>query len=201
MFVFSEGAAVEALRQAIQDQGKAVGSDILKVDSFLNHRIDTALLFDMGREMAARFRSEKPDLVLTVEASGIALACAAAHHLGDIPVVFCKKSPARNQAPNMAQAEVYSFTHKACFTIRVDLSYIPSGSRVLIVDDFLADGQAVAGMRSLIAQAGGVLVGVGIGIEKGFQPGGRQLRAEGVKLVSLAVVDALDDGVIRCRDC
>lgn len=191
---------MEALKQAIRDMGVVIDTDIVKVDGFLNHRIDTALLFGMGKEIARRFESDQPELIVTVEASGIALACAAAHALGDIPVVFCKKSAARNQSPNFAQTEVYSFTHQRCFIIRADLRYIPSGSRVLIVDDFLADGQAVRGMRSLIEQAGAQLIGVGIGVEKGFQPGGAALRAEGIKLESLAVVDAIQDGHILCRD-
>ena len=192
---------MEALRQAIEEMGSGIGNDIVKVDRFLNHRIDTGLLFRMGEVLAAHFAQEEPDLVLTIEASGIALATATAHALGDIPIVFAKKSAALNQSPFMAQAEVYSFTRKqACF-VRVDLKYIPLGSRVLIIDDFLADGQAVQGMRSLIGQAGAELVGVGVAIEKGFQQGGRKLRESGINLLSLAVVEAIQDGHILCKDC
>ena len=192
---------MEALRQAIEEMGSGIGNDIVKVDRFLNHRIDTGLLFRMGEVLAAHFAQEKPDLVLTIEASGIALATATAHALGDIPIVFAKKSAAVNQSSVMAQAEVYSFTRKqACF-VRVDLKYIPLGCRVLIIDDFLADGQAVQGMRSLIGQAGAELVGVGVAIEKGFQQGGRKLRESGINLLSLAVVEAIQDGHILCRDC
>ncbi len=192
---------MEALKRAIEEMGSGIGKDIVKVDCFLNHRIDTRLLFQMGDALALHFAQDRPDLVLTVEASGIALATAAAHALGDIPVIFAKKSAALNQSPAMAQAEVYSFTHKqACF-IRMDLGFIPRGSRVLIVDDFLADGQAVSGLMSLIEQAGAQLVGVGIAIEKGFQQGGQKLRESGVNLLSLAVVEAIQDGNILCRDC
>ncbi|MHC1785632.1 MAG: xanthine phosphoribosyltransferase [Christensenellales bacterium] len=192
---------MEALKQAIREMGSAIGADILKVDGFLNHRIDTRLLYQMAEVIASHFAGEKPDLVLTVEASGIALASAVAHLLHDIPLVFCKKSVALNQSPNMAQAEIYSFTHKQHCFIRADLRFIPQGSRVLIVDDFLADGQAVQGMRSLIGQAGAHLAGVGIAIEKGFQPGGSHLRQQGINLLSLAVVDAIRDGHILCKDC
>ncbi len=192
---------MEALRQAIEEMGSGIGTDIVKVDRFLNHRIDTGLLFRMGEALADHFAKAEPDLVLTIEASGIALATATAHALGDIPLVFAKKSAALNQSTLMAQAEVYSFTRKqACF-VRVDLKYIPPGCRVLIIDDFLADGQAVQGMRSLIEQAGAELVGVGVAIEKGFQQGGRKLRESGVNLLSLAVVEAIQDGHILCRDC
>lgn len=192
---------MEALRQAIEEMGSGIGTDIVKVDRFLNHRIDTGLLFRMGEALAEHFVQDKPDLVLTIEASGIALATATAHALGDIPLVFAKKSAALNQSSVMAQAEVYSFTRKqACF-VRVDLKYIPPGCRVLIIDDFLADGQAVQGMRSLIEQAGAELVGVGVAIEKGFQQGGRKLRESGVNLLSLAVVEAIQDGHILCKDC
>jgi xanthine phosphoribosyltransferase len=203
MFVFwkRRGGSLEALKRAIEEMGSGIGTDIVKVDCFLNHRIDTKLLFQMGEALAKHFERNKPALVLTVEASGIALATATAHALGDIPVIFAKKSAALNQSPAMAQAEVYSFTRKqACF-IRMDLDFIPRGSRVLIVDDFLADGQAVNGLMSLIEQAGAKLVGVGIAIEKGFQQGGQRLRAGGINLMSLAVVEAIRDGNILCRDC
>lgn len=203
MFVFlkQRGGGLEALKRAIEEMGSGIGTDIVKVDCFLNHRIDTGLLFQMGEALAMHFTQDKPDLVLTVEASGIALATATAHALGDIPVIFAKKSAALNQSPDMAQAEVYSFTRKqACF-IRMNLDFIPRGSRVLIVDDFLADGQAVNGLMSLIEQAGAELVGVGIAIEKGFQQGGQKLRASGINLMSLAVVEAIQDGNILCRDC
>ena len=192
---------MEALKRAIEEMGSGIGTDIVKVDCFLNHRIDTGLLFQMGDALAEHFAKDKPDLVLTVEASGIALATATAHALHDIPIVFAKKSAALNQSPDMAEAEICSFTRKQTCCIRVDLKYIPRGSRVLIVDDFLADGQAVQGMRSLIRQAGAELIGVGIAIEKGFQQGGQKLRESGINLLSLAVVEAIQDGNILCRDC
>ena len=184
------------LKEAIRQYGRGLGRDVVKVDMFLNHRIETGLLFRMGEELARRFRDEKPDLVLTVEASGIALALAAARALGDVPVVFAKKGATVVQSPDVAQAKVYSFTHKRENVIRVDKQYLPQGSRVLIVDDFLADGQACQGLMALCAQTSCKVAGVGIGIEKGFMAGGKNLRAMGVKLSSLAVVTGIEDGKI-----
>ncbi len=190
---------MEALRQMILSQGKGIGSDIVKVDMFLNHRIDTGLLFAMGEAWAEEFRDEKPDLVLTVEASGIAMAVAAAHALGDLPVVFAKKSNTAVLGSETVQAGVYSFTHKTQNTIRIARRYFPEGSRVLIIDDFLADGQAAKGMLNLCEQQKAIVVGVGIAVEKGFQPGGKALRESGIHLKSLAVVDGIVDGNIVLR--
>ena len=191
---------MEQLREAIARQGLGVGRDVVKVDMFLNHRIDTGLLFAMGEAWAEEFRGEKPDLVLTVEASGIAMAVAAAHALGDLPVVFAKKSATVVQNEDMIQAPVYSFTHKTQNMIRVDKRYLPEGSRVLIIDDFLADGEAVRGMMNLCMQQRAKVVGVGIAVEKGFQPGGKQLREAGIHLKSLAIVDEIRDGRILLRE-
>ena len=143
------------LADAIRTYGRGIGKDIVKVDMFLNHRIDTGLLYRMGEALAEHFLPERPTMVLTVEASGIAIAIAAAHALGDLPVVFAKKSAAVNQSGDMAQASVYSFTHKCENHILVDRRYIPIGSRVLIVDDFLADGNAVRGLMDIVSQLGG----------------------------------------------
>ncbi len=188
------------LREVIERYGVGIGQDIVKVDMFLNHRIDTSLLFRMGEELAARFRADKPDLILTVEASGIALAVTTAHALVDIPMVFAKKGATVTQSPDVAQAKVYSFTHKRENVIRVDKKFLPQGSRVLIVDDFLADGQACQGMMALCAQTSCKIVGIGIGIEKGFMPGGKNLRDMGIKLSSLAVVSGIEDGRILLAD-
>ncbi len=194
-----EGRTLEALRRMIETQGVGIGKDIVKVDMFLNHRIDTGLLFRMGEAWAEAFREDAPDVVLTVEASGIAMAVAAAHALGDLPVVFAKKSATVVQNDAMLQAPVYSFTHKTQNIIRLDRRYLPEGSRVLIIDDFLADGEAVRGMMALCEQAGAHPVGVGIAVEKGFQPGGKRLREAGVKVLSLAIVDGIEDGIILLR--
>ena len=190
---------MEALRQMILEKGIGIGNDIVKVDMFLNHRIDTALLFQMGEAWAEEFRGEKPELVLTVEASGIALAVAAAHALGDIPVVFAKKSATVVQNDDIVQAPVYSFTHKTQNMIRIEKMYLPEGTRVLIIDDFLADGQAVRGLMNLCWQRSATGGGVGVAVEKGFQPGGKALRESGIHLKSLAVVEGIRDGNIVLR--
>lgn len=190
---------MEELRRMIQEMGKGIGNDIVKVDMFLNHRIDTKLLFQMGKVWADEFRDDNPEMVLTVEASGISMAVAAAHALGDIPVVFAKKSANVVQNDNVVQAPVYSFTHKTQNMIRIEKQYLPEGARVLIIDDFLADGQAARGLMNLCWQQGAVVVGVGIAVEKGFQPGGKALRESGVHLKSLAVVDGIVDGNIVLR--
>ena len=194
-FVNREGVSVvRELWEAVQREGWGIGSDVVKVDMFLNHRIDTKLLFAMGEAWAEEFREEKPDLILTVEASGIALAVATAHAMGDLPVVFAKKSATVTQSPDIVQAPVYSFTHKTRNMIRIDRKYLPEGSRVLIIDDFLAEGEATHGMMKLCEHQKAQVVGVGIAVEKGFQPGGKRLREAGVHLKSLIIVDAIEDG-------
>ena len=190
---------MEALRKMIQEKGFGIGHDIVKVDMFLNHTIDTKLLFKMGEAWAEEFRDAKPERVLTVEASGIAMAVAAAHALGDLPVVFAKKSNTTVLSSETVQAGVYSFTHKTQNTIRIDRKYLPEGTRVLIIDDFLADGQAVHGLLSLCEQQKAEVVGVGIAVEKGFQEGGKKLREAGIHLKSLAIVDGIEDGKIILR--
>lgn len=191
---------MKELNAAIETWGRGIGSDVVKVDMFLNHRIDTALLFQMGRALADHFREDHPTVVLTVEASGIALALTTAHFLGDLPVVFAKKGKTVVQTEDLAQAKVYSFTHKTENVIRVDKRYLPVKSRALIVDDFLADGQAVHGMMDICRQLDCTVCGVGIGIEKGFQPGGSTLRREGVNLCSLAIVNSIENGKIQLAD-
>ena len=190
---------MEELRRMILEKGKGIGADIVKLDMFLNHRIDTKLLFAMGEAWADEFRGDKPDLVLTVEASGIAMAVAAAHALGDLPVVFAKKSNTAVLNNETVQAQVYSFTHKTQNTIRIERRYLPEGSRVLIIDDFLADGQAVDGMLAICKKQKATVIGVGVAVEKGFQPGGKKLREAGVHLKSLAIVDRIENGNIVLR--
>lgn len=187
---------MKELHEAIRTFGRGLGEDVVKVDMFLNHRIDTGLLSQMGKAFADEFREERPTLIMTVEASGIALAVAAAMELGNLPVVFAKKSENKVQTGDVAQAPVYSFTHKKEYNIRVEKRYVPVGSRVLIIDDFLADGKAVKGMMSLCQQLDSKVVGIGIAVEKGFQPGGRELRAQGIHLKSLAIVKGIEDGKI-----
>ena len=185
---------MEALKEAIRREGVGIGSDIVKVDSFLNHRIDVALCTKMGQAFYQAFQGEQVDCILTVEASGIAVAITTAQAFGGIPVVFAKKGDHRNVGPDVYTAQVYSFTHQQMNTVRVSRKYLQKGMRVLIIDDFLANGEALEGLRDILRQAGCELVGAGVCVEKGFQPGGKKLREEGVKVVTLAIVDAIEDG-------
>lgn len=191
---------MQLLKEAILRDGVGIGTEIVKVDSFLNHRIDVALSTEMGKAFYEAFKDDGVELILTVEASGIAAAITAAQAFGNVPVVFAKKGDHRNVGNDVYTADVYSFTHQKMNTIRVSRKYLPAGSRVLIIDDFLANGEAVEGLRSIVQQAGCELVGAGICVEKGFQPGGKKLREGGLKVVSLAIVDAIDDGKIILRD-
>ena len=191
---------MKELREAILRYGVGVGSDIVKVDSFLNHRIDVALSTQMGLAFHEAFKNERVDCILTVEASGIAVAITAAQAFGSIPVVFAKKGDHRNVGHDVYTAQVYSFTHQKMNTVCVSRKYLEKGMNVLIIDDFLAAGEAIEGLRSIIEQAGCHLVGAGVCVEKGFQPGGKKLRDEGVRVVSLAIVDAIDNDRIILRD-
>ena len=190
---------MEELRQAIARDGIGLGTDIVKVDSFLNHRVDTALVTRMGEAIRDAFRGERVDCILTVESSGITVAFAAAQAFGNIPMIFAKKTGHINVGSDVYTAEVYSFTHQRMNKVIISRKYLKPGLRVLIVDDFLANGAAIRGLREIIREAGCELVGAAVVIEKGFQNGGDKLREEGVRVVSLAVVDAIRDGKIILR--
>jgi xanthine phosphoribosyltransferase len=191
---------MEELKKAIETWGRGIGSDIVKVDMFLNHRIDVQLLTQMGQAFHEAFKFDPVDLILTIEASGIAAAVTTAQAFGNIPVVFAKKGETTNVGKDVYVSRVYSFTHRQENVIRVSREYLKPGQRVLIIDDFLANGEAVDGLRDIVNQAGCVLTGVGICIEKGFQPGGNHLRELGIKVKSLAIVDAIANGIIQVRD-
>lgn len=191
---------MKALNEAIRQYGVGIGTEIVKVDSFLNHRIDVSLSTQMGQAFYEAFKDEKVDCILTVEASGIAVAITTAQAFGNIPVVFAKKGDHRNVGSDVYTAEVYSFTHQTLNVIRVSRKYLEKGMRVLIVDDFLANGEAIHGLMDILRQAECEVVGAGICVEKGFQPGGKKLRESGVKVVSLAVVEAIEDGRIILKE-
>ncbi|MBQ8536319.1 MAG: xanthine phosphoribosyltransferase [Clostridia bacterium] len=191
---------MKALEQAILTQGRGIGSDIVKVDMFLNHRIDVALSTQMGQAFYEAFKDDGVDVILTVEASGIAIAITTAQAFGSIPVVFGKKGDHSNVGSDVFTAPVFSFTHQKLNHIRVSRKYLEPGQRVLIIDDFLANGEAIRGLMDIIKQAGCECVGAGICVEKGFQPGGKELREAGLKVVSLAIVESIDDGKITLRE-
>ena len=179
------------LEERILRDGIVREGNVLKVDSFLNHQMDAALIDEIGNELYRRFKDHGITRVLTIEASGIALGYAAARVFG-VPFVFAKKSKSVNIDSDVYTAEVESFTHKCTNRVIVSKKFIQKGDRVLIVDDFLANGCALLGLISIVEAAGADVAGIGIAIEKGFQEGGEKIRNMGYHLESLAIVDAMD---------
>lgn len=179
------------LEERIVRDGIVKEGNVLKVDSFLNHQMDVALLDQMGEEFCRRFADCKITKVLTIEASGIAIACSVARCLG-VPVLFAKKSKSVNLDGEMYTAEVESFTHKCKNQVIVSKKFLLPEDRVLIIDDFLANGCALQGLISITENAGAVVEGIGIAVEKGFQIGGRVIRNLGYRLESLAIVESMD---------
>lgn len=183
---------MKLLEERIRRDGTVKPGNVLKVDSFLNHQMDVELFNEMGKEFRRLFPSEQINKILTIEASGIGIACIAAQYF-HVPVVFAKKSQSINLDGEQYVTRIESFTHKRVYDVIVSKKYLSSEDHVLIIDDFLANGCAVAGLTDLIQSAGGVVEGVGIAIEKGFQEGGKLLRSKGVRVESLAIVDEMND--------
>ncbi len=189
---------IRELEQRILEEGQILPGEVLKVGSFLNQQIDTKLLKDMGDEIARLFACNNVTKVLTIESSGIAIAFAAGLSMG-LPVVFAKKHSTLNLTGNILTSKVYSYTHQQTYDITVSSDYITSGDTVLIVDDFLAKGNALAGLIEIVNKAGAKLAGCAIAIEKGFQGGGDKLRAEGIRVESLAIIDKMSDDSLEFR--
>ena len=179
------------LEERIAKDGIVKEGNVLKVDSFLNHQMDIRLFDEMGAEFKRRFADANINKILTIEASGIGIACIEARHF-DVPVVFAKKSKSINIDGDMYVAEVESFTHKCKNQVIVSRKFLGPEDHVLIIDDFLANGCALQGLISIVTEAGGTVEGIGIAIEKGFQNGGRIIRNLGYHLESLAIVDSMD---------
>ena len=189
------------LVERIVKDGIVKEGNVLKVDSFLNHQMDITLFDEMGAEFKKRFEGKNINKILTVEASGIGIACVVAMHF-NVPVVFAKKSKRINIDGDMYIAEVESFTHKCKNQVIVSKKFLNEDDHVLIIDDFLANGCALQGLISIVNQAGGTVEGIGIAIEKGFQVGGQIIRNLGYQLESLAIVDSMDatTGTINFRE-
>lgn len=189
------------LEERILKDGLVKEGNVLKVDSFLNHQMDVELLDEIGAEFKRRFAGIDITKVLTIEASGIGIACFVAKHLA-VPMVFAKKSKSVNIDGDVLVTEVESFTHKNRNNVIVSKRFLGEGDKVLIVDDFLANGCALQGLISITESAGATVAGIGIAIEKGFQIGGRVIRNLGYKLESLAIVDAMDatEGTVTFRE-
>lgn len=187
---------MELLKNRILQDGVALGNNVLKVDSFLNHQIDVALFNEMGKEFQQRFADQKITKILTVEASGIAVACIAAQYFGNVPVVFAKKQESSNLSSDVYASNVFSFTKNKNYLVRVDKKYLSADDNVLIVDDFLANGNASLGLIDLVEQAGAMVAGIGIVIEKGFQNGRQLLEEKGYRVESLAIVKEIHEGSV-----
>ena len=183
---------MKLLEKKIEELGQIIGSDILKVDMFLNHQIDVNLLDEMGKEFYRLFKDKGINKILTVESSGIAIAVMAAKYF-DVPVVFAKKSSHKNVGNDCFMAKSHSFTHGKDYEMIVSKKYLSPADNILFIDDFLAGGNAAFAVLDILKQSGANLVGIGIAIEKGFQDGGKKLREMGIELQSLAIVDSMSE--------
>jgi len=182
---------MELLKNRILKDGKVSEGGILKVDNFLNHQIDVPFIAELGKELKRLFADRPINKILTIEASGIGIACVAAMYFG-VPVVFAKKSSGSNMDKDVYFTQIYSYTHSKTNDVVVSKRFLSKDDHVLIIDDFLANGCALEGLIDIVRQAGGVVEGVGVAIEKGFQGGGDKLRQAGVNLHSLAIIDKMD---------
>ena len=187
---------MELLKQRILQDGHATEDDVLKVDSFLNHQMDISLLNEIGKEFRRRFEGVPVTKILTIEASGIGIAAIAAQHFGNVPVVFAKKTKSRNLDGALYTAQVQSFTKGTVYDNQMSQKFIGPDDCVLILDDFLAKGQALQGLLKIVQASGAKLAGCGIVIEKGFQDGGKMLRAQGIRVESLAVISSISNGKV-----
>ncbi len=189
---------MKLLEERILKDGKIGAGNVLKVDCFLNHQIDVPFMSELGREFYRLFKDEGITKILTIEASGIGIACQTAAEFG-VPVLFAKKTPTNNISGDVYTAEVYSYTHEKTYTIRVSKEFLSPDDRVLIIDDFLAKGSALLALLSLVKDAKATVVGAGIVIEKAYQSGGDIVRGMGIRVESLAKIQSMDEnGIVFC---
>lgn len=191
---------MELLKEKILKEGRVKDGKILKVDNFLNHQLDISFLNEIGKEFKKIFSDVKIDKILTIEASGIAIATVASNYFGNIPVVFAKKAKSQNLDGEMYTSTVHSYTYDKDFTITVAQKFLNKDENILVIDDFLAEGQAVKGLIDVIEQAGAKIQGVGIVIEKGFQSGGKTLREKGLRVESLCIIDSMENNILKFRE-
>lgn len=190
---------MQELKDRIVKEGKVLPGNIIKVDGFLNHRVDTELMDHIAQELGRHFDMDGVDVILTAEASGIALAAICAQKYR-VPMVFAKKAKSDNIEGGLYQSEIFSYTYKRKVTQILSKEWLTANDRVLIVDDFMANGEAVRGLCDLVSQAGAELMGIGIAVEKGFQGGGDRLRAMDVNYHALAVIESADENGIVFRE-
>lgn len=183
---------MKLLEERIRKDGTVKAGNVLKVDSFLNHQMDIDLFNEMGKEWARLFADRKITKILTVEASGIGIACVAAQHF-HVPVVFAKKSQSVNIDGEVYSTKIESFTHKRVYDVIISKKFLHPEDHILIIDDFLANGCALEGLIDIVNKAGASVEGVGIAVEKGFQKGGDLIRSKGIRVESLAIVESMDD--------
>jgi len=190
---------MELLKERIRKEGKVLPGGIIKIDGFLNHKVDTQLLAAMAEEFEKHFDLSQATVVLTAEASGIALATLCANRYG-LPLIYAKKAKSDNIEGGLLRSEIYSYTYKKKVTLLVSAEWLKPTDKVFIVDDFLANGEALRGLCEIVSGAGAELIGVGVAVEKGFQPGGAKLREAGVNLKSLAIIESADENGIIFRE-
>ncbi|GEN85746.1 xanthine phosphoribosyltransferase [Oceanobacillus sp. FSL W8-0428] len=190
---------MELLKEKIIAEGKVLSDAVLKVDAFLNHQIDPVLMQEIGKEFANRFRDKKITKILTLESSGIAPATMAGLELG-VPVIFARKRQSLTLTDNLLTAEVYSFTKQTTSKVSVSHDFIKEGDNLLVIDDFLANGQAALGLLDIAEQAKATVAGIGIVIEKGFQEGGQALREKGITVESLAIIESLENKQVAFKE-
>lgn len=191
--IFLRGAILlKLLEDRIVKDGIVKPGNVLKVDSFLNHQMDISLFNDMGKEFKRLFNDTPINKILTIEASGIGIACVAAQYFDNVPVVFAKKSQTVNIDGEVYSTKIESFTHKRVYDVIISKKYLSSKDHVLIIDDFLANGCALNGLLDIVQKAGATVEGVGIAVEKGFQRGGELIRQKGIRVESLAIIESMD---------
>ena len=190
---------MQLLKDRIRKDGKIKAGNVLKVDSFLNHQMDIDLINEIGKEFRRRFPSDKITKILTIEASGIGIACIVAQYFG-VPVVFAKKTQSINIDGEVYQTKVESFTHKRTYDVILSKKFLNEDDHVLIIDDFLANGCAMLGLIDLVKGSGATIEGAGVVIEKGMQNGGDLIRSQGVHLESLAIIDSMTDTSLTFRN-
>ena len=190
---------MEMLKQRIREEGKVLPGNVVKVDGFLNHRVDTQLMREIAKEFRKRLDVTKATVVLTAEASGIALAAICADEFG-LPMIFAKKAKSDNIEGGLYTSDIFSYTYKKKVTLLVSKEWLKPTDKVLIVDDFMANGEAMRGLCDIVREAGAELIGIGVAVEKGFQHGGDRIRAAGINLQSLAIIDRADENGFVFRE-
>ena len=190
---------MQELKDRIVKEGKVLPGNIIKVDGFLNHRIDTELMDHIAEEFGKHFNMDEVTMILTAEASGIALSAIVAHHFHK-PMIFAKKAKSDNIEGGLYQSDIFSYTYKKKVTLLVSKEWLSASDKVLIIDDFMARGEAMRGLCDIVKEAGAELVGIGVAVEKGFQHGGDRLREAGIPLHSLAIIESADENGFVFRE-